>query len=766
MDPPRHAEPDPFLGHDRGDRGRRLGIVLLSNLFLASSSGRADLWSKLELAKSPADRLQVAEDNPDSPVATWARLEAATEYYNQGFSDLPNNRDAALPNLKKALDQFEIVAKDAPADSPQARAAALGKARTLEARNEIAKAIETYRQVEKRWPGSPEAGQAKQLADVLDKPEAAGVLQGLVRLLADQGDAAADGHGQVQSPALAVARVRRPRRGGESRQPPAVDPPAAAPAAKPAVEGRHGPGDPQVGRTDGAGDHGPGHAGQARGRIAGQPLLPAVRHPESKSRRPRLPSPHRPPPRSPSPERPRGEFLTGDRPESSKTPSHLHVLTRPMRTSPLSETPQEFEVKQRTDGRRIDAYLASRFTDYSRSVIQKVIDAEAVLVNGQPVKASYKVRVGDVVRVWLPELPDTAPVPEDIPIDVVYEDEALTVVNKPPGMVTHPAKGNWSGTLVNALQFHYDTLSTVGGENRPGIVHRLDRDTTGLLVVAKDDLAHRHLALQFEQRKIHKEYLALVYGVPQRDSDYIEKPIGFHPPTREKMAIRSPEDGGKEASTFYEVLERFRGYALVRCKPQTGRTHQIRVHLTHIGHPIVADKAYSGRDRLTLGDLLGPFARGPKRRARSDDRPHRSPGARTPIPSLHPSADRRGGPPDGSAPGGHGPDTRGVSEVSGDSGEPESVQGEYESFESRGPETEVREKVISGQYPRSPRSGDIGRQVTLAASDLPVGSARDLTERQIVKGQVCRSVVLEDGDRLVDRRAHRRGRDAADAHQG
>jgi len=150
-----------------------LGLVIASNVFLASSSGRADLWSKLELAKSPADRLQVADDNPNSPVATWARLEAATEYYSQGFSDLPNNRDTALPNLKKALDQFELVAKEAPADSPQARAAALGKARTLEARNEVAKAIEQYRLVEKRWPGSPEAGQAKQLADVLEKPEAA-----------------------------------------------------------------------------------------------------------------------------------------------------------------------------------------------------------------------------------------------------------------------------------------------------------------------------------------------------------------------------------------------------------------------------------------------------------------------------------------------------------------------------------------------------------------------------------------------------------------
>ncbi len=273
---------------------------------------------------------------------------------------------------------------------------------------------------------------------------------------------------------------------------------------------------------------------------------------------------------------------------------------------PLSETPQEFEVKPRTDGRRIDAYLASRFPDYSRRVIQKVIDAEAVLVNDRPVKASYRVRSGDRVSVRLPELPDMTPKPEDIPIEVIHDDPALTVVNKPPGMVTHPAKGNWSGTLVNAIQFHYDTLSTLAGENRPGIVHRLDRDTTGLLVVVKEEVAHRRLALQFEHRQVRKEYLALVYGAPQRDSDYIEQPIGFHPAVREKMAIRAPEDGGKPAVTFYEVLDRFRGFALVRCRPQTGRTHQIRIHLTHIGHPILADKLYSGRDRVTLGEIAGP----------------------------------------------------------------------------------------------------------------------------------------------------------------
>lgn len=279
-----------------------------------------------------------------------------------------------------------------------------------------------------------------------------------------------------------------------------------------------------------------------------------------------------------------------------------------MSPPPLSETPVEFSVKARQGGKRIDAYLAARYPDYSRSVIQKLIDHGAVLVNGQPVKASYRVREGDALRLWLPDLGDGIPMPEDIPIRVVYEDPGFVVVDKDPGIVVHPARGNWSGTLVNALQFHFDQLSTVSGAERPGIVHRLDRDTSGLLIVGKDDRDHRALARQFEERTISKEYLALVYGVPSRDSDYIERPIGHHPTYREKMAIRTIEDGGKIAATFYEVLERFDGFALVRCHPKTGRTHQIRVHLTSIGHPIVADKLYSGRDRLTLGDLLGADA--------------------------------------------------------------------------------------------------------------------------------------------------------------
>jgi 23S rRNA pseudouridine1911/1915/1917 synthase len=271
----------------------------------------------------------------------------------------------------------------------------------------------------------------------------------------------------------------------------------------------------------------------------------------------------------------------------------------------LSSTPVDFEVKARMAGKRLDAYLASRFQEYSRSVIQKVIDARAVLINGLPTKASYRVREGDSIRVWLPDLGDGSLRPEDLPITVVYEDEGFTVVNKPAGMVVHPAKGHAVGTLANALQFHFDALSSVGGAMRPGIVHRLDRDTSGLLIVAKTDSAHRRLARQFEDRTIRKEYLAIVDGSPERDRDAIEKFIGPHPTHREKMAIRRAEDGGRPAATFYEVVERFSRHTLVRCLPRSGRTHQIRVHMLHIGCPITADKLYSGRDRLMLADLAG-----------------------------------------------------------------------------------------------------------------------------------------------------------------
>jgi 23S rRNA pseudouridine1911/1915/1917 synthase len=263
----------------------------------------------------------------------------------------------------------------------------------------------------------------------------------------------------------------------------------------------------------------------------------------------------------------------------------------------------DLTVKLKVDGIRLDQYLVSVFPDYSRSVIQKVIDAAAVVVNGSEAKASHKVRHGDRIRIWLPAPVHDIPVPEDIPLEVLYEDEFLALINKPADMVVHPAKGHWSGTLVNALQFHFGQLSHLSGDYRPGIVHRLDRDTSGVILVAKDELTHRELSDQFERRKIFKEYVALTQGVFDRDSDYIERRIAHHPRDRVKMIATDHEEEGKEACSYYEVIERFRGYSFCRIQPRTGRTHQIRVHLASIGCPVLADKAYGGRDCLRLSDL-------------------------------------------------------------------------------------------------------------------------------------------------------------------
>jgi 23S rRNA pseudouridine1911/1915/1917 synthase len=271
----------------------------------------------------------------------------------------------------------------------------------------------------------------------------------------------------------------------------------------------------------------------------------------------------------------------------------------------------DLKVKRPMDGKRLDQYLVDRFPAYSRSIIQKIIDADAVTVNAHDVKPSYTVKRGDHIRIWLPELNDDAPEPEPIPLDIIYEDEFFLVVNKPPGMVVHPAKGHWRGTLVNALHYHFDELSKIAGPHRPGIVHRLDRDTSGLIVVAKDDLAHANLASQFERRTVRKEYVAITCGVLDRDSDFIERPLGPHPTHREKMAIRNTEDGGKDAVSYYEVSERFEGFTFVRIYPKTGRTHQIRVHLAHVGCPILADHAYGGRRSLSLNEIVAPGSNGP-----------------------------------------------------------------------------------------------------------------------------------------------------------
>jgi len=243
--------------------------------------------------------------------------------------------------------------------------------------------------------------------------------------------------------------------------------------------------------------------------------------------------------------------------------------------------------------RRVDKYLAGRFRNLSRRFIQSAIRQGTVKVNGNPVKCSFLLSHRDVVEFVMPEPPSKEIEPEDIPLDIVYEDDDLIVVNKAPDMIVHPARGNKHGTLVNALAHYADQLSSGLGEFRPGIVHRLDRNTTGVIIVAKNDTAQWKIAKQFELRQVKKSYLAIVHGTPELDADRINASLGVHPRVREKYAVRP--DTGKEAVTIYEVVEAFRGYSLIHCKPQTGRTHQIRVHMAHVKHPIVADDMYGGK---------------------------------------------------------------------------------------------------------------------------------------------------------------------------
>jgi len=212
-------------------------------------------------------------------------------------------------------------------------------------------------------------------------------------------------------------------------------------------------------------------------------------------------------------------------------------------------------------------------------------------------------RLGHAVSIRLPELPVEGPRAENIPLEILYEDEHLAAVNKPPAMVVHPGRGHWKGTLTAALAWHFQQLSSIGGPARPGVVHRLDRDTSGVIVVAKTNQAHFALAGQFEERETEKEYLTIVVGNPDRDRDVIDAPIGVHPYQREKMAIRHHHETSKPSRTFYEVIERFPGFAIVRVLPHTGRTHQIRVHLAHIGFPVLCDRQYGGRCQITRGEL-------------------------------------------------------------------------------------------------------------------------------------------------------------------
>lgn len=273
------------------------------------------------------------------------------------------------------------------------------------------------------------------------------------------------------------------------------------------------------------------------------------------------------------------------------------------RAEPSSPEPIELTVESRAHGWRLDHYLCRLFPNYSRALLQKAISEKQVRVNGLEVKPSRRLRVNDRISVTLPEIPDSTIPAENIPLEILYEDASLIVINKPAGLIVHPGKGNYTGTLAGALQYHFDTLSDVAGQHRPGIVHRLDRDTSGVLVVAKDNQVHHRLSRQFEQRSVRKQYYAITWGEIAFDSDYIETFMRVHSRNREKMIACGPGGEAREANTFYEVVERFPGFTWVRLHPRTGRTHQLRVHMQHLGHPIVADRMYGGRPQLKRSDF-------------------------------------------------------------------------------------------------------------------------------------------------------------------
>lgn len=248
-------------------------------------------------------------------------------------------------------------------------------------------------------------------------------------------------------------------------------------------------------------------------------------------------------------------------------------------------------------GARLDAFLAGKM-EKTRSSVQKLIEEENVRLNGAPAAKNARLREGDRVEATEPP-PEVLDVkPQNIPLDIVYEDQDLLVVNKPKGMVVHPAAGNPDGTLVNALLFHCgDSLSGINGVIRPGIVHRIDKDTSGLLIVAKNDRAHQSLAEQIAVHSFTRIYNAVVYGVVKEEEGTVSAPIGRHPTDRKRMAVLS--SGGREAVTHYRVLERFPGFTLVECRLETGRTHQIRVHMAHIGHPVAGDPVYGPKKCIT-----------------------------------------------------------------------------------------------------------------------------------------------------------------------
>lgn len=264
-----------------------------------------------------------------------------------------------------------------------------------------------------------------------------------------------------------------------------------------------------------------------------------------------------------------------------------------------------YTIKAQESGERIDALLAQEIDEITRSQAARLIAEGKVTLRCVPVKKNHRVTAGEVFVVEVPEVEDTEIAAENIPLDIAFEDDDLVVVNKPRGMVVHPAPGHTGGTLVNALLWHCgDSLSGIGGEKRPGIVHRIDMDTSGLIIVAKNDYAHRFLSAQLADHSLSRTYEAVVIGRIKDDAGTIDAPIGRHPIDRKRMAVT--DRNSRSAVTHYEVIARYNGYTHIRCKLETGRTHQIRVHLAHIGHPLLGDEVYGrkGKDKGLEGQCL------------------------------------------------------------------------------------------------------------------------------------------------------------------
>lgn len=332
--------------------------------------------------------------------------------------------------------------------------------------------------------------------------------------------------------------------------------------------------------------------------------------------RPQPSDAHTPPPESDDTAEEENDLLDDEEAEQDEGPSFDNDEIVIRRTDPQDDRGQRhvrLAIRRKLPGHRLDKYLHGRFRKVSRTIIQRLIKQGEITVNGKPTKASYEMEGGDVIDLRFPPPEPYEVAPEDIPLDIVYEDDFVLAVNKAVGMIVHPATRTQRGTVANALAHYSSRLARTDDPFRPGIVHRLDKNTSGIMIVAKTEEAHWRLALQFERRTTQKTYTAVVHGNPEYDEDIINVPIGRHPTVyaryvatgfAERMGGKFEKKLSKEAVTRYQVVERFVGYSLVELFPKTGRTHQLRIHMSHIRHPIVGDPFYGGR-HLSIRDVTG-----------------------------------------------------------------------------------------------------------------------------------------------------------------